>query len=53
MEIFLPISLKLNFSPNTVGCYGLSIHSLLQLYLQVALTIDVNNDHKTRQYFAL
>ena len=24
MEVILPISLKLNFSPNTLGCYGLN-----------------------------
>ena len=24
MEKILPISLKLNFTPNTLGCYGLS-----------------------------
>ena len=23
MEIILPVSLKLNFAPNTLGCYGL------------------------------
>jgi len=31
MEKILPISLKLNFTPNTLGCYWLSTRFLVSL----------------------
>jgi len=41
METILPISLKLNFTENTLGCYGLSTEKLTRV------------EHKTREMHPL
>jgi len=32
MEKILSVSLKLNFTPNTLGCYGLSVPFRIEIY---------------------
>ena len=40
MEKIVPISLEINFTPNTLGCYGLKNHKLKAIYREAEDTVS-------------
>jgi len=47
MEKIILISLKLNFTPNILGCYGLNYLTVVVSVLKKYFTCDIVNNSRT------